>query len=80
MNDASTSGSDHPSVSQSSPSLGNDEAPADATGDHTQDREKEKRAQRDQVAAMLDHLIRNIDILIYAQLSVLYYMECVYSP
>ena len=34
-----------------------------------------RRIQRDQKASFLDHLIRNIDIVIYCQLSILYYME-----
>ena len=89
MNDASPSASDHsPSHdrNQDDPSSNADEiasAPAVAAGagdnDATvqQKRRKQLRRQREQRAAFLDHLIRNIDIVFYCQLSILYYMECV---
>lgn len=34
-----------------------------------------KRARRDHKISFLDNLIRNIDIMIYCELSILYYME-----
>ena len=42
----------------------------------------EKRKENRQLfnkkrGALLDDLLRNLDILVYAQLSVIYYMECV---
>jgi len=76
MNDASSNGSDHSSSSHGPTSSSNDEASrAAAVGTPEAIREEKKRAQRDQKTAMLDHLVRNIDITIYAQLSALYYME-----
>ena len=44
--------------------------------------QRKRRRQRGQRAAFLDNLIRNIDIIFYCQLSILYYMECVllYPP
>lgn len=47
-----------------------------APGANNDGEEQHKRhLQQDRKAACLDHLIRNIDIMIYCQLSVLYYME-----
>lgn len=40
----------------------------------TEERHK-RHLQQERKATSLDHLIRNIDIMIYCQLSVLYYME-----
>lgn len=37
--------------------------------------QNKRRLRQDRKATCLDHLIRNIDIMIYCQLSVLYYME-----
>jgi len=73
MNDASPStSSDQPPVPNSDESNASPEAIASGNRDPLQEK---KRIQRDQKAAFLDHLIRNIDILIYCQLSILYYME-----
>ena len=77
MNDASTIGSDHPPPNSDLTFSGHDDIPAALTADTSSPLQVEKRAQRDQKAAMLDHLIRDIDIVIYAQISVLYYMEYV---
>lgn len=80
MNDASPSTSDH------IPHDHDDDAydahaiasaaavPAISNDDSAQ---RKRRRQREQKAAFLDHLIRNIDIIFYCQLSILYYMECV---
>lgn len=47
-----------------------------APGVNSDDEEQNKRRIREKRKAnCLDHLIRNIDIMIYCQLSVLYYME-----
>jgi len=75
MNDASSS-SDHPRLDLDS----QDElesAAAPTSDDDAGIAQQRKRAQQEQKAAFLDHLIRNVDIMIYAQLSVLYYMEYV---
>ena len=37
--------------------------------------EEKRRARRKQRGVFLDHLIRSIDILIFCELSILYYME-----
>ena len=79
MNDASPSVSDHPPhdldddtsnahaiASAAVAAVGNDDSA-----------QRKRRRQREQRAAFLDHLIRNIDIIFYCQLSILYYMECV---
>ena len=42
--------------------------------DDSEERHK-RHVRQDRKATSLDHLIRNIDIMIYCQLSVLYYME-----
>lgn len=39
------------------------------------DLEEAKRLVRDQKINFLDHLIRSIDIMVYCELSILYYME-----
>lgn len=79
MNDAPPTGSDHPLLSNDPTTSNNAEASTDAAGQHAASTQERKHAQRDQKATMLDHLIRNIDIMIYAQLSALYYMEYVPS-
>lgn len=49
---------------------------AQAAPERNADSEQHKtRLLQDRKATCLDHLIRNIDIMIYCQLSVLYYME-----
>ena len=89
MNDASPSASDHaPSHDRNDddPSSSAHEiasAPAVAASASVNDalvqqkRRRQLRRQREQRAAFLDHLIRNVDIVFYCQLSILYYMECV---
>ena len=72
MNDASST-SDH-APNQNAP---NDQATL-SDGIAARDAEilqQKRRIQRNQKASFLDHLIRNIDIVIYCQLSILYYME-----
>lgn len=71
MNDASSS-SEHPRLDHD---LRENIESAAPQSDDTDTAKRRKRAQQDQKAFFLDHLIRNIDIVIYAQLSVLYYME-----
>ena len=75
MNDASSNGSDQHLFSRDPASSNNDEVSAATAVDDAESLQEKKRAQRDQKATMLDHLVRNVDIMIYAQLSVLYYME-----
>lgn len=48
---------------------------AAAASEDENDEQRKARLQRDQKATFLDHLIRNVDIMIYCQLSILYYME-----
>ena len=80
MNDASPSASDH-----APHDLDNDisnahaiasAAAVAANGDHHSPQRK-GRKQREQKTKFLNHLIRNIDIMFYCQLSILYYMEYV---
>ncbi len=72
MNDASASAQDHPS---SNPEAGpsDDAFPAAAEGSGVL--EERDSMQQNQRAMILDDLIRNIDIMIYCELSILYYME-----
>ncbi len=74
-NDPSTSTSDAPPPN---PGLPEDDVPLEeetARSDGEDEPQRRKRIQRDQRNIFLDHLIRNIDIMIYCQLSILYYME-----
>lgn len=73
MNDASSS-SDNPRLDHD---LRDDIPSVAPQSDDADIAKRRKRVQQDQKAAFLDHLIRNIDVVIYAQLSVLYYMEYV---
>lgn len=74
MNNDSSSSSDVPRIQRS---LAENEAPLEETAasDSENNQQRRKRMQRDQRDTFLDHLIRNIDIMIYCQLSILYYME-----
>jgi hypothetical protein len=71
-----------PSSSTSDPPL-NPGAPDDenlleeeaAPIDSEDELQRRRRIQHNQRNIFLDHLIRNIDIMIYCQLSILYYME-----
>ena len=76
-NDPSSSSSSDPPPPPLDADLVSDETPLEevavSTGEDEQQRRK--RVQREQGNVFLDHLIRNIDIMIYCQLSVLYYME-----
>lgn len=73
-----------PSSSSSYPPLNRDQiltdeaaavAVAAAASEEDNDEQRKARLQRDKRAAFLDHLIRNVDIMTYCQLSILYYME-----
>jgi hypothetical protein len=73
-NDLSSSSQHGPDIQPRSGdgSVGAHEGP----GPNNDAEERQKRhLQQDRKATYLDHLIRNIDIMIYCQLSVLYYME-----
>ena len=81
MNDASPSSSDHAihDLNDDTTAHAVASAPAAAVaansnGDSVQ---RKRHRQRQQRTAFLDHLIRNLDIVFYCQLSILYYMECV---
>lgn len=41
---------------------------------------RKRRIRRDQKIQFFDHLIRNLDMVVYCQLSILYYMEYVNPP
>ncbi|KAM0799335.1 hypothetical protein BDR22DRAFT_856273 [Usnea florida] len=78
MNDASTPASDH-----APNDLDNDIsnahaiafAAAVAANSDNDSPQRKGRKQREQKAKCLTHLIRNIDIMFYCQLSILYYMD-----
>ncbi|KAL9105124.1 MAG: hypothetical protein Q9163_000042 [Psora crenata] len=76
MNDASTSASNH--ASSSNPEA--DPSPNDGTqttaGEPSDAMAEAQRVQNKKKTMLLDNLIRNIDIMIYCELSVLYYMDC----
>lgn len=74
MNDASTS-SDHPESTSNNATSSDHAASAAPTENGTEPVQAKKYMQKVQKAAFLDHLIRNVDIMFYCQLSVLYYME-----
>ena len=80
MNDASLSASDHgshdPNDETSNVHAIVSAAAVAATSDDDSVQRKRRR-QREQRGVFLNHLIRNIDINFYCQLSILYYMECV---
>jgi hypothetical protein len=50
-------------------------AQAALEGNNDGEGQRKRHLQQEKKAIFLDHLIRNIDIMIYCQLSVLYYME-----
>ena len=84
MNDASPSASDHPPPYDrndddisSNPNAIAPAAAVAATNSNAASLQRKRRRQREQRVAFLDHLIRNVDIVFYCQLSILYYMECV---
>lgn len=79
MNDASPSASDlahHDLNDDTSNALAIASAAAVAANSDDDSVQRKRRRQREQRAAFLDHFIRNVDIMFYCQLSVLYYMEC----
>lgn len=41
---------------------------------------RKRRIRRDQKMEFFDHLIRNLDMVIYCQISILYYMEYLNIP
>lgn len=79
MNDASPSASDHAPHDlndDASNAHGIASAAAAVAANNDDDSvQRKRRRQREQKAAFLDHLIRNIDIIFYCQLSILYYMD-----
>lgn len=74
MNDAPTTASDQHPEEHGVTSNSNATATVTASGD-ARPAEHEMRAQRNHKLSFLDNLIRNIDIMIYCELSILYYME-----
>ena len=80
MNDASPSASDHaPHDLDNDISNAHAIASAAVVAANSDDDSPQRkgRKQREQKAKFLTHLIRNIDIMFYCQLSILYYMEYV---
>ena len=81
MNDASPSASDHTPHDLDSDILNahaiDPAAAVAANSDDDGSPQRKGRQQREQKAKFLTHLIRNIDIMFYCQLSILYYMEYV---
>ncbi|CAF9909218.1 MAG: hypothetical protein ALECFALPRED_005414 [Alectoria fallacina] len=78
MNDVSPSASDHTSHDlNDGTSNAHAIASAAAVAANSDDDSVQwkRRRQREQRAAFLDQLIRNIDIMFYCQLSILYYMD-----
>ncbi|KAL9136387.1 MAG: hypothetical protein Q9175_002404 [Cornicularia normoerica] len=77
MNDASPSTSDHASHDLHDTSNAHPIAPAAAVAANSDDDsvQRKRRRQREQRVKFLDHLVRNIDIIFYCQLSILYYMD-----
>ena len=69
-NDPSSSSSSHPPSNHDQ--IAPEEAEASEDGN---DQQRKLQLQREQKAAFLDNLIRNVDIMIYCELSILYYME-----
>ena len=81
MNDAFSSASDHPTHdlnTHTSNAHTIASVAAVAANSYEDPVQRGRHRQRQQRAAFLDHLIRNIDIVFYCQLSILYYMECVW--
>lgn len=79
MNDASPAASDHAphdinGDTSSAHTIASAAAAAVANSNDDSAQRKQRR-QREQRATFLDHLIRNIDIVFYCQLSILYYMD-----
>jgi len=57
-----------------------DEVPSGSAADDGHGVKTRKRLQSEKRAACLDHLVLNLDIMIYLQISVLYYMELIAPP
>lgn len=73
MNDASSAG---PSTNPPEASRSNDHEASTTAGGLQPPVEQQRKSVREvQKMAFLDHLIRNLDIIIYCELSILYYME-----
>lgn len=75
MNDASSSTPDHHPSDVNENSLNDNDLRGTLSSDDAGIIRQKKKAVHERKATMLDHLIRNMDVVIYAQLSTLYYME-----
>ena len=80
MNDASPSGSNHAihdlnDDTSTAHAVASTPAAAVAGNSNGDSVPRKRHRQRQQRTAFLDHLIRNLDIVFYCQLSILYYME-----
>ncbi len=68
------------SSSSSRTSSTQDELPSGSAADDSHGVKTRKRLQSKKRAACLDHLVLNLDIMIYLQISILYYMELIAPP
>lgn len=73
MNDASAS--DNAPTNPESVGTSNDASSRATAGGGSSSGEQKNRSQKERKITFLDNLIRNIDIMIYCELSILYYME-----
>ena len=71
-NDSTASTSDPPPGAEDQPSANAQVEEANNDGDEGR---RKLRMQREKRGKLLDDLIRNIDIMIYGELSVIYYLE-----
>ncbi|KAL8718520.1 MAG: hypothetical protein Q9225_004350 [Loekoesia sp. 1 TL-2023] len=68
--------SSHHSFSNASTSQSSQETAAAATASEESSTQRAKKAVKKYRTQFLDHLIRQLDIVIYCELSILYYMDC----
>ena len=61
--------------SSSRASLSPNDVPSGSAANNSDEQGTKKRLQLEKRAVFLDHLILNLDLMIYLQFSVLYYME-----
>ena len=73
MNDASSGGSSTNPVA--APTNDQDASPMGAGASSSNPLDQKKRVRKEMRTFFLDNLIRNLDIMIFCELSILYYME-----
>ncbi|KAL8940777.1 MAG: hypothetical protein Q9211_002120 [Gyalolechia sp. 1 TL-2023] len=79
--ESSDSAFDVPSDSHHSPSNGSTSQPsqepeAAVTAERADSEQQDKKVIKEYKTKFLDHLIRQLDIVVYCELSILYYMDC----